>query len=322
MKAGQQDATLYFIEESLRQNLFWLRIMAEHAFFIRLGLPCEEIALRLEAEKLQSEFEKQLKEAKLIAQNPTKKKVRELNKESINLITAIIDFKSRVLKLIICCKITTGFNFPLLIDHIRREAIYFRAALIKLQDNIPVNPVEELLQEELFWLRIMADHSKFIAHLLDPSERKFISDAENLSIMLDQLRLHTTDFESMLVPQTFEISLLDNTTLTQMRPGVFGTGLPEPYSIGSLERFTNEAIEAIIEIRDFKVAAKDLINNCKILSIIPPLLADHVVREAQRALQDVKMAFRNLPAPCKNIQVDELRTATTIKISKDENINK
>ena len=31
-----------FIEESLRQNKFWLRIMKEHALFIRLGLPCDE----------------------------------------------------------------------------------------------------------------------------------------------------------------------------------------------------------------------------------------------------------------------------------------
>ncbi|KUO49764.1 MAG: hypothetical protein APF76_00525 [Desulfitibacter sp. BRH_c19] len=303
-----QSTTCNFIEESLRQNLFWLRIMAEHAFFIRLGLPCEETALRIEAEELQADFNSLLEEAKRIAKSPTNNEVFRLNREAINLTTAIIDFKSSVLQLIICCNITTGFNFPLLIDHIRREAIFFRAALVRLQEGRLINPVEELLQENLFWLRIMADHSKFIAHLLDPSERRFIKTAKDFSKKFDDLRLHNRDFESMLAPQTFENSLLDDTALTQARPGVFGIGLPDPFSIGTLERFTSETIEATDQLRDFKLAARDLINNCKILSIISPLLADHIFREAQRAIEDIKLAFKQLPAPCATICSEDLRT--------------
>ncbi len=311
-------STFDFIQQSLRLNIFWLRIMSEHALFIRLGLPCEEIALRLEAQQLQAEFEKLLKEAKRIAIRPTKKEVAKLNLEAINLTTAIIDFKSRVLKLIICCVITTGFNFPLLIDHIRREAIFFRASLTRILEQIIVNPVEELLQENLFWLRIMADHSKFISHLLDPSERRFKANAEDFSEKFDDLRLHTKDFESMLVPQTFENSLLDDTSPIQIRPGVFGTGLPQPFSIGSLERFTKEAIEATIQLRDFKLAARDLISNCKILSIISPLLADHVFREAQRAIEDIRLAFKALPSPCKSICTEDLRASSFIKVNSPE----
>lgn len=295
-----------FIRESLRQNLFWLRIMAEHALFMRLGLPCEEVALRLETEFLQREFEQLLEEARKIALNPTEGAVYNLNREAINLTTAMIDFKSRLLKLIICCNIRTGFNFPLLIDHIRREAIYFRAALVRLQEGIPVGPVENLIQEELFWLRIMADHSKFISSLLDQSERSFIEIARNFSEQFDQLRLHSRDFESMLVPQTFENSLLDDTDPAPLRPGVFGEGLPKPYSIGSLDRFTGEALQSTAELRDFKRTALELITDCRVLSIIPPLLADHVVREAVRAIEDISMAQKQLPPPCEG-NCDALR---------------
>ncbi|MTI83654.1 MAG: DUF2935 domain-containing protein [Firmicutes bacterium] len=70
-----------FIEEFLRLNLFWLRIMSEHALFIKLGLPCEEVALRSEAEQLQKEFARLLNEAQQIAKNPTKNEVFRLNRE-------------------------------------------------------------------------------------------------------------------------------------------------------------------------------------------------------------------------------------------------
>ncbi len=302
IKNSDSLCTSNFIRESLRQNLFWLRIMMEHAIFIRLGLPCEDEALRSEARRLEEEFSRLLNQARCIRLRPNSRStVERLNREAINLTTAIIDFKSRVLKLIICCDITTGFNFPLLIDHLRREAIFFRTSLIRLQEEINVGPVETLIQEELFWLRIMADHSKFILHLLDPSERRFTEIAESFSQRFDQLRLHARDFESMLVPQTFENSLLDDADIFQTRPGVLGEGLPEPFSIGTLERFTDEAVAATKELRDFKKTALELITNCRVLSIISPLLADHVLREAVRAIEDITLFEKRLPAPCSRI---------------------
>ncbi len=290
-----------YISESLRQNLFWLRIMQEHALFIRLGLPCEDETLRTEAQQLETEFTALLKEAQRVQQSPSKSAVDGLNRESVSLTTAIIDFKSRVLKKIICCRITTGFNLPLLMDHIRREAINFRAALLRLQEGIVLDPVEMLLQQERFWLRIMADHSKFIAHLLDPSERRFVIAARDFSRRFDELRFQTVDFESMLVPQAFENDKLNDAT-PQERPGFLGRGLPPPYSIGALERFTGEAIAATTELEQFKRAARDLIDNCKVLSIIPPLLADHVLREAERAVEDLTLMGKALPPPCNNGQ--------------------
>jgi len=294
-KTGEETE---FINESLRQNLFWLRILKEHSIFIRLGLPCNEKALIAESEKLENAFDRLLNKAKMISRCPTVDEVMKLNHEAILLTTAIIDFKSRILKLIVCCNMTGGFNHPLLIDHIRREAIFFCASLIRLQRGIKVDPTEKLIQQELFWLRIMADHSKFILSYLDQSERRFIQIAGQFSERFDQLRLHAQDFETMLVPQDFENSFLDDTDEYINRPKVFGAGLPRPFSIGSLERFTKEVIDATKELRDFKATARELIENCQVLSIISPLLADHVLREAIRAIEDITILRQKLPKPC------------------------
>ena len=145
-----------------------------------------------------------------------------------------------------------GFNYPLLIDHIRREAIYFVNHLERLQLGEMINPVTNLLLEEVFWLRIMADHSKFIKHLLDPSERQLVETADDLSEELDELRFQAEDFESFL--------------------------RINPIFVPSLGRFTNDAIGAIMNIRDFKAEARDLIARCEMVSLIPELLADHVLR--------------------------------------------
>jgi hypothetical protein len=37
------------------------------------------------------------------------------------------------------------------------------------------------------------------------------------------------------------------------------------------------------------MTALNLIKSCTVLSIIPPLLADHVLREAQQAIEDLKI---------------------------------
>ena len=54
---------------------------------------------------------------------------------------------------------------------------------------------------------------------------------------------------------------------------------------------------ATADIRDFKQTALQLIEACKILSIISPLLADHVLREAEMALMDLKIIQAKIK-PC------------------------
>ena len=73
----------YFIRESLRQNTFWLRIMKEHLLFIRLGLPCEEQAMRAEAQRLENEAGRLLDEARRLGGAASEKTVFEFNRTVI-----------------------------------------------------------------------------------------------------------------------------------------------------------------------------------------------------------------------------------------------
>ena len=56
---------------------------------------------------------------------------------------------------------------------------------------------EAIIKENVFFLKIMADHAKFIGHLLDPSERKLVEQAREFSHDFDQLLYQALDLESM-----------------------------------------------------------------------------------------------------------------------------
>ncbi len=247
-----------FINESLRQNRFWLRIMQEHALFIRLGLPCDATELIKRAKRLEDLFA----QLRAVADETPRdaKAVSMLNNVVIKALDEIIAYKSDVLGLLVRCKLG-GFNYQLLIDHIRREAIRFRTILLRLEQGIKLLPAEEALQEEVFWLRVMGEHAQFIAHLLDPSERNLVAQSLKFTERFETLRLQAGDLESMIVPCSFENYLLPEKFLARkMLPADFGDGLPNAFLIYWLERFNQEVIMATKDIKKFKATAKK--TNC------------------------------------------------------------
>jgi hypothetical protein len=245
-----------FVTESINENLFWLRIMKEHALFMSQGFDRNDKKLIRQADQFFAAFDKRLNEVATLRRHPDI--VRRFNEEIILLTRSFREFKSEVLLLIIRCKIA-GFNFPLLIDHIAREAGYFVNTLENLNEGKTDPLADQIVDENVFWLRIMADHSKFISHLLDPDERKLITVANTFSSEFDQLLAQARDLESM-VKQT------------------------EPSFFNVLNRFNEDSKRATTDLRNFKQDARDLIEQCQILSLINPLLADHVTREANKFL--------------------------------------
>ena len=105
-------------------------------------------------------------------------RVHDLNQRIIDLLSRFIDFKMRVLDDMLTCKMFT-VNYPLLIDHIMREAILYRMLLQRLNENEEVDIEREAIEQEMFWNRIMAEHSLFIRGLLDPTENDLIVAANN-----------------------------------------------------------------------------------------------------------------------------------------------
>lgn len=92
----------------------------------------------------------------------------------------------------------------------------------------------------------MKEHAEFIRGLLDPSENKLIMTANKFA----------NDYNNILK------KYLNNPTI-----------------------LTNISLQETINFRDFKIAGEEGILNCQIKSIIIPLLADHVLREANHFIR-------------------------------------
>jgi hypothetical protein len=254
-----------FIERSLTENRFWLRIMKEHAYFLGEGFSRREKQLVQQTDRFYHFFEQQEKRAHQTPNDVTA--VRKLNEDTIQLVYGFRNFKRNLLIMIVNCKVA-GFNFPLLVDHIAREAEYFMRTLKKFNEGI-LDPIQDaIIKENVFWLKIMMEHSRFIASLLDQSERNLVHTAskfgDDFEVLLNQAR----DVESMLLKRK-----------------------PTYPIIGKLN---HDSENATVELRNFKKVGLDLIKSCQIRNVIDPLLADHVVREANHFLSMIQVLDKRL----------------------------
>lgn len=244
-----------FVDRSLTENRFWLRIMKEHALFLGEGFNRKDTHLIQQVNRFYQYFELQEKKAYQIPNNV--ELVRKFNEESIELVLGFRNFKRNLLILIINCKVS-GFNFPLLVDHIAREAEYFMRTLKKFNQGI-LDPIQDaIINENVFWLRIMMEHSRFISALLDQSERNLVNTARKFADDFETLLNQARDVESMLYHKQ-----------------------PTYPIIGKMNKDSENAAQ---EILAFKKTGLELIKSCQIRNVINPLLADHVVREAEHFL--------------------------------------
>lgn len=136
-------------------------------------------------------------------------------------------------------------NYPTLIAHIMREARMYYTLLSKVENRQPFTN-EYIYEQELFWNTIMKEHAEFIRGLLDPSEEALILDADKF---VREYKTIINDYSNNPV------------------------------------YLTNVSLKETTNFRNFKVAGEEGILNCKVKSIILPLLADHVVREANHFLR-------------------------------------
>lgn len=239
---------------NLEEVRFWLRIMQEHSVFIRNGLPCDQTELISDAQGFYDAFHALYCRAE---KSLNDKKFRELVAEATALVATFRDFKRHLLELMLTCQLG-GSNFPLFLDHMAREAEYFLQLLNKIGEGKTALREAAIPLENAFWLRIMAEHAAFIVHLLDPSERRLIAEADRYVEEFDQLLLQGWDFVSML-----------NNNVGDVR---------------SFWRFLCDVRRSVAELRDFQKMAEELIEKCRLVSIIPELLADHMRREADHFL--------------------------------------
>lgn len=303
--------TQNYIALSLETHLFFARIMKEHALFLTAGFPCKNDEWIKKADHFRQEFENLLKETVEIsnyriandvlasnelvteftisAENMTEQLsgipinsnisrnvqtltsglckendhelraiVRQINERSLRLLNGLIDLKESILREVNAGKLFT-FNYPLLLKHIIREAKLYHFTIDSLQNNRCV-PYHGLVGTDEFWNQIMMEHALFIRGLLDPCEKTLIQTAHNFAM----------DYKKLLE--------------TAKRQDAIAT-----------RELTNNSLEKTLQYQKFKTAGTQGILNGDIASIIIPLLADHVLREANhyiRLLQEPH--FQNL----------------------------
>ena len=294
-----------YVVLSLELHLFFARIMKEHSIFLKAGFTPKNIKLSREADDYKICFEKLLldtvklsdgiirkevlksgeffTEYTLSAENKTQcltgikinenitkmelrleagrrehiksklvKSINQLNKRARRLVEGLIDLKVRVLNGVLCCELFTS-NYPLLIEHIIDEAKLYRSCIIDLENERNIEE-RNIRESEMFWNHIMMEHALFIRGMLDPSENDLIKTSDKFS----------KEYAKLLQK-----------------------GKSVPYI--SIDDITRDSLDETIKFKDFKKAGAEGIDKCKIRSIIVPLLADHVLREANHYIRLLKM---------------------------------
>lgn len=175
------------------------------------------------------------------------RRVKRLNVQVLRSLEGLISFKTQILNDVLSCNMFTA-NYPLLIEHIIREAKLYQSHIINLENGMGID--QNIVETELFWDQIMMEHALFIRGLLDPTENKLIISANDFA----------GDYGNLLR----QANAANNATM------------------GAI---TQTTLQETIKYRDFKEAGTKGINECKIRSIILPLLADHVLREANHYIR-------------------------------------
>ena len=293
-----------YVRASLETHLFFGRIMKEHSLFLQAGFPAGETGYRSKASWYRDEFEKVLwqtvrfsdgmvgkdvlcsgevfTEYTVMAEQQTgrltkipidiritqaeenlkagreackdermARRVRQLNHHVLHLLGGLIEFKKQILQEVTCCRLFTA-NYPLLIEHIIREAELYQKMIASLEDGT-CKSVEQMAETERFWNQIMMEHALFIRGLLDPTEGELIETADSFA----------GDYQR----------LLEEARQKDCR---------------AMNGLTRKTLETTKKYRDFKAAGTKGITGCEIRSIILPLLADHVLREANHYLRLLK----------------------------------
>lgn len=146
------------VARSLDEIKFWSRIMKEHALFLSLGFTYEQKQLIEEAQQFISLFDRIEEKLSRYNVNSDLRQVQAFNSEVYQAAAAIWSYKRKVLDLTLRCEIRSN-NFPLLIDHISREAAYFANRLKELNEGKLSPSPDAVIQENVFFLKIMADHA-------------------------------------------------------------------------------------------------------------------------------------------------------------------
>lgn len=288
-----------YVIRSLELHLFFARIMKEHALFLKAGFTPADKDFAQEAEFYKQEFETLLRRAVLLSDGVISKRVlssgellteftadaekqtqcftgiqidreitrmesllgcgspacinpavcrqvQQLNQTALRLLPGLIEFKEKILnRMLRCCMFT--MNYPLLMEHIIREAKLYQSFVCDVEHGGDLDG-PSMKETELFWNQIMMEHALFIRGLLDPAENELVNTSNTFA----------QEYAALLA---------------------------KARAANDAAMIRQESLKETLKFREFKTAGVKGIENCEIRSIILPLLADHVLREANHYIR-------------------------------------
>lgn len=288
-----------FINQSLKLNLFFLRIMKEHAIFLEAALPLKNKDLISQADAFKNEFTTLLSHAISLSDGVLSSKSLEANE----LIT----------KYTIDAEKVTQFATGIFIDsHITsmQHSLSFSAAdknITMLTDNVymlnhhsiaatnMIIKFKSKLKNDVLSCRLFTNaYPSLLDHVLRESIifvelLTRLQNGTNLYTKRDILNLENFWNEKMSEHSFFIRGLLDPTEMELFNISdnfgkEFETLRKEASIMNSsssdLPKLTDITLKETIKLREFKAQGTEGILACKIKSLILPLLSDHVLREA------------------------------------------
>lgn len=280
-----------YINLSLQTHLFFDRIMKEHSLFLELSLPEKNKDLKQKAHEFQNQFEKILEKIvylsngnisnlliesgefvtknTLDAENMTNHFFGDqinthITNQELNLQSGVVNIDRRMIGEIskinqetlpmiqdiihfqndILSKVLScqiySTNYPSLIQHIINEAKVYYDILSRIDRGQELSGHNQY-EQEYFWNTIMKEHAEFIRGLLDPSEKDLILTADKFAE------------EYQMIMKRY---------------------------VNNPAYFTSASLKETANFQNFQIVGEEGILNCRIKSIIIPLLSDHLLREA------------------------------------------
>lgn len=286
-----------FIQVSIEVNLFFQRIMKEHLFLIETNLQPVEAANIAKANMLKQGFEQLLAETVYYANGVVSEGALQSNEIVTPYTLRAEEITSKLTGADLNTEITKAeydlsgspycsdnqwlgnvvYDLNLRSHHLLEEVITFKKKLLalSLECKIFITLYDEMLEHDTreaeyylellnyiqrgelprktlcdelnFWNNIMGEHAQFIDGMLDPTEKSLKKTAESTA-------------------KGFE-NLVEECIRTGEDQIIF------------------KSLESTEDIRTFKRNSTEGLLKCQIKSIIPPLLADHVLREANHYLR-------------------------------------
>lgn len=315
---------------SIETHLFFARIMREHALFLMAGFPCKEESWIKQADFFREQFEMLLCDVLKISDGriqdaviqsgelateftiPAERRtqaltgipidssiseielalrcrdtsdsafmrnrtflnqIHQLNRRALRLLNGLIRFKESILREVKVGNLFTA-NYPLLIEHILREARLYRETVMECMRGRSFS-LRHLCETEVFWNQIMMEHALFIRGLLDPCEEELIDTADGFA----------NDYRALL-----EKARAADTLATGCNPR---DNSATDALVKDCDALREKSLEETLKYQQFKTAGTEGILKLKIDSIILPLLADHVLREANHYIRILECRQKN-----------------------------